>query len=506
MNDIERMERFLESRLLQRVSREIEDLGSEVVGASKVRVFRLHSRGLVASGNEIVLLERSELENDIGSVGIPASISASLGKLKERYNSETFWYVASQLGPIIKAESNSFVLYAGGPSAFSERLIAVPGTFRASVAAEIDVDSAGFTVGYVPRLAAFVKTKRNAAVAEWTAPMELDAELRRWADSDKAERPLLVLGDRGSGKTWQLVKFCEQQYDRSRSSPWSHPPALYVSLRGAAEFLFDTERASLGLYGLLAERYLWFRMNWSVSAFLALLERQQVIVCLDGLDEIELQPSDAGVRDHLRRLLAMIPRAARLLVSARTTHFASLHKLYSLETWPGADVASSFRIGRLMPFTHENIVSYAATYGSSEASDDLRTRLRELYSVTGGGRPTREALRRCIRRPALASRALDELRRAPSISDSQLLGRRLEGSLIEFNVQVERTRPVLRDTKGEVHPFGTDARISFLGELAWFMAERCLDKIDLDRLPQRIMRMFGLDSEGLERDIRSQTV
>jgi len=331
-------------------------------------------------------------------------------------------------------------------------------------------------------------------------------ELARWADSNGVESPLLVLGDRGSGKTWQLVKFCEERYRLHQKSPWLHAPAFYVSLRGVLGYLDDSQRSSLGLYGLLADRYPWFSVKWNITMFQALLECNQVIICLDGLDEVEVQPSESAVQSHLRRIVNMLPMGSRFMISSRTTHFSSFDRLYSLETWPGTTVGGSFRIVELAPFRLTDLTTYASAVTALEPSSVTLQRLNNLLGEDRSHGELTKALRRCSGQPALLARLVNEVKADKSVTDFQLLQRAIEGSLIAFNVEFERTRPLHLDSQGELRTFDTSARIAFLGELAWFLAERHFDAIDLDRLPARLIRMFGLDTEALRRDIRSQTV
>jgi formylglycine-generating enzyme required for sulfatase activity len=236
--------------------------------------------------------------------------------------------------------------------------------------------------------------------------------------------------------------------------------------------------------------------------FQALLESGQIIVAFDGLDEVEVQPTSEHLRDHLRRVVGMLPMGSRLIVACRTTHFASFDQLYRLETWPGVDVGGSFRVLELSPFGPDELSAYTLAV-SGDGS--LRARF-EMPSECGTSDSLRLAVRRCAEQPALLVRMVEELSDRPDVSDLDLLKSAIEGSLLQFNLDAERTRSLLLDPTGKLWVFDARARAEFLGELAWFMAERNIRTIDLDRIPARVTRMFGVDSGALEDDIRSQTV
>lgn len=463
-----------------------------------------HLESLTLEENELILLDYTKEELSVSTSGVSAPVEAALSQLALRFKATQIWYISPYRRGLTTEHHAGFTVSIAGPDELFSRILPLPEEFSPTVASDVDVNGYMYKKAF-QRRSAICPAHLSAARSEEHVD-SLDAELARWADSNSVESPLLLLGDRGSGKTWQLLKFCEERYKLNQESPWLHPPAFYVSLRGVLGYLMDSRRSSLGLYGLLNELYPWFSVKWNVAMFQALLECNQIIICLDGLDEVEVQPSEAAVREHFRRIVSMLPMGSRLLISSRTTHFSSFDRLYSLETWPGVDVRGSFRILELAPFRLTDLTAYASAVAEAEPSSSAFERLKDLLRDDERRDELARALRRCSRQPALLARLVNEVKTDHFVSGLQLLQRAIEGSLIGFNVEFERTRPLHLDSSGELRTFDTRARIAFLGELAWFMAERHLDAIDLGRLPARLIRMFGLDNEALRRDIRSQTV
>jgi formylglycine-generating enzyme required for sulfatase activity len=452
-----------------------------------------------AAQTALIILDPSESEIGLDhATGIPSDVAAVLPDLARRFAATYIWYVSARLGPLRRVQFSSYTVAACGVSSFFAEILEVRRPFTPAATSEVDLEGHSYRNAFQRR---YVWSRSPDSSP--SSPMSVDACLRKWADADSTERPILLLGDRGAGKTWQLLKFCEEQTARAEKEPWRFPPAFYLSLRRARDYVMNSLHSPVALYTMLADRYAGFTVNWDLTMFSALLQQSQLIVCFDGLDELEVQPSPRRVHEHLRRLTNLFPMGARVILSARTTYFASFVQLFALPTWPDSDVAGTFRILELTPFRTVDLDAYASAVDAG-AGIPGAARLRGLLQTDGG--VLAEALRRCCLQPALAARVVSELTENPSISTGDLLERAIEGSLISFNLDAERTWPLLLDDEGRVRTFDSRTRAAFLGELAWFMAERRLDAIDIDRLPRRLTSMFGLESEPLQSDIRSQTV
>jgi len=501
---LHRLESLLSSPALHIGANRIHSHGVEILGPCSVHVFVGHAESLALELNELILLDYTEREANQSTSEMRALVEKALSQLVDRFGVSHIWYIAADFHGITTERHGLYTVSMAGPNELAGLILTLPSTFSEMVASDVDTNGPIFRDAFQRRIASSPAPVFPTSNEEFLG--SLDDELTRWASSGRVELPLLLLGDRGSGKTWQLLKFCEEQYERSQQSRGLHSPAFYVSLRGVFSYLTDVRRSSLGLYGLLTEHHPWFSVKWNWAMFQALLECGQVIICLDGFDEVEVQPSEDAVQEHLRRIVGMLPMGSRFVISSRTTHFSSFDRLYSLESWPGVNVGGSFRILDLAPFQKENLSAYAAVVAGSDPASDSVQRLKNLLQNDSRCDELTTALRRCGKQPALLARLVNEVKSNPSVTEFELVQRAIEGSLIEFNVEFERTRPLHLDSRGELRVFDARARVEFLGELAWFMAERHLAIIDLGRLPARLIRMFGLDSDALRRDIRSQTV
>jgi formylglycine-generating enzyme required for sulfatase activity len=238
----------------------------------------------------------------------------------------------------------------------------------------------------------------------------------------------------------------------------------------------------------------------------AFLETGHFIVCLDGLDEFGIDMPSEGIADHLSRIAELLPRGSKFLVTCRTTHFASFAEMANLATWRESTLAGTMRVLQLSPFGPTELNNYIHVAVESISEPPASRRLRDLINPGDMSTPTALALERCVEEPAILSRLVNELMEVPQLTELELLRSALEGSLIGFNLDAERSSPFHLDSEGEIVEFGVRQRVALLGELAWYMAERDLDAIELTSLPRRIALMFGINCQALQRDLRSQTV
>src|SRR5207248_3382878 len=122
--------------------------------------------------------------------------------------------------------------------------------------------------------------------------------LGRWAAAPPLRgNNLLIVGERGSGKTWMLKKFALDQWQRHVVRPWESPLALFIDLRKYSQHLLQGQgiRKSLSYFfctkeelSSAGELYFWE----------ALVECGRAMLLLDGFHGLasEITPSD--MRHH----------------------------------------------------------------------------------------------------------------------------------------------------------------------------------------------------------------
>lgn len=151
----------------------------------------------------------------------------------------------------------------------------------------------------------------------------IDARLTTWS-REPSSKYLVLFGEYGSGKTSVCLKFCHQLLNALVSSNGDDLLPLFVSLADTA----DSQSREQGILKHLNERY---RLpTQDLDAYAELAARFKILLILDGFDEI-VSTFDSDV--VLRRLSGLTPiliPAAKVLLTCRTTAFASERELHSV--------------------------------------------------------------------------------------------------------------------------------------------------------------------------------
>jgi formylglycine-generating enzyme required for sulfatase activity len=342
--------------------------------------------------------------------------------------------------------------------------------------------------------------------------------LAEWARADRTRHPILLLGERGSGKTWQLFHFCQEILALHSQEPWLYGPAFYFELR--------EEYAQLGPYGVsvpvfsqaVLREYPGVRYLWGAPLVEAFLSAGHTIICIDGFEEISqiARGKEEDAIELMRRICATLPLGTRFIIACRPSHFGSLDKLLDLQVWRGLAVRDAFEVLALTPFEDESVKTYLGSITSvseQAAAHWLRSALEEdAEDVNRDERPfdaaVRDVLRTCSRYPALLASMVDHAARfgATKLYASDLLNAALVDAVVDYNIEMGKAQPIHYRMDGTPVVLGTRERMELLGELVWDVCERGRECLDIDSVPPHVQRLFGLDVESALIDIRTHTL
>ena len=134
------------------------------------------------------------------------------------------------------------------------------------------------------------------------------------------------MGERGSGKTWQMFRFCIDVFQLHLEDPWIYGPPFFFDLR--------EEGAHLGAFGaavpLFAEALL---REYPNARFLrdtklveALVSTGHLPLCIDGFEEVSriVEGDEGDAIDFLQRICSALSSGSRFIIPCRATHFGSL--------------------------------------------------------------------------------------------------------------------------------------------------------------------------------------
>ncbi len=135
------------------------------------------------------------------------------------------------------------------------------------------------------------------------------------------------------------------------------------------------------------------------------------------------------------------------------------------------------------------------------SADSIRT----LGPDANSRSPLQHALWVCATHPGVLA-DLKDLIVEGVIAPRQLIEEMIKSVFIEFNLLKGRTGEDYQKPNGDWVELTAERREEFLADIAWYMAERHLDALDLSSLPPRIRLSYQIDDDALQRDLRSQTV
>lgn len=339
-----------------------------------------------------------------------------------------------------------------------------------------------------------------------------------WSRAYGTRYPILLLGERGSGKTWQLFNFCKDIFKLHQSTPWVYGPPLFFDLR--------EEGAHLGAFGsavplfpdAVLREYPSARFLRDTKLVEALISTGHLPLCIDGFEEVSrIIEGDAGdAIDFLQRICSTLSIGARFIVACRATHFESINTLLKSEVWPGVTVAGAFEVVSLLPFRYESVRAYLTAVAGVKETEAASQLIEEvIYQSTDSEaadradceKALRAAVRICSTHPALLAAMVDEATRpSGKTRPTDLLSAAIVDAVVDYNIQMGKTTDIYARDNGEIVQIGTKERLELLGELVWFLASRGRDIVDMASIPSLIGRYYGLDIAAIRTDIRTHTL
>lgn len=386
------------------------------------------------------------------------------------------------------------------PVAFFERLVALPDHFPSLLR----------NVAAVQRTNEFSSTFQEREAIVHVAPGALQERtviadyLQDWLSTHK-RTPILLLGERGTGKSWQLLQFAQKAYTLNRLNPWQHGLAFFVRLSELVNMVEQASAATPVLPQYILAKYPDVSFSFGGVGLLGALFRiGHSVVCVDGFDEMDMLPTDSQVRARLTGLLLLLSKSTRFVLTCRPGHFTSLSALFAANTWGTRSVANTFEVLELLPFDQEKKLAYIR----AAAPDNGKTLIERLGGLKENRKdlsPLQRAVSTCAQHPGFLAHMTDAIGTGETTA-TRLIGESIRRVFVEFNVLEARTSENYQNAQGNFVDLSVERRMELLADIAWYMAERQLSCIDLANLPPRIRRWYEIEDDALERDLRSQTV
>ncbi len=359
--------------------------------------------------------------------------------------------------------------------------------------------------------------------------LEVQTILNNWSlNKSLNELPILLLGDRGMGKSWVVKKFCLTQLHKSLKNPWLYPPAIYIDL----SFLSDgfSQQSSVldailyhlkSLYNIqmLSDYYIW-------ETFLRV---NRIILVLDGFDEMTKEINEEIMFKNIWEIFSIVNKSTKVILTSRTNHFNSRSKILKHFSYfdyvnssnqdngeneveyseVGTRIRKNFNIFELTKLHNKDLKDLLIKYGI-QRNLVFNNGIKQL---------------RIIKRKAAKwnlEYEIEEISTIPAIYDTliKILGNPsislintyksvLLSAIIEYNIDTNRAiKNLITIVNKKLNNWDLSAqkKLNILSEIAWYMFERNYDYFMFERIPTYIRDKFGLNFELTINDIRTQTV
>jgi formylglycine-generating enzyme required for sulfatase activity len=472
----------------------------EVEGLSEGVAYLLKTKGLATKQVEfLALLDGSPTNKDLDIINAAA----------EKFGTTSHPICVAPKGEMDQiAQAKAVGVSLWEPEELFSRFVALPARFPSLLR----------DVAALQRTNAFFDTfqERDAVVdgvsweEEGSKTVGATSYLLEWLSARKRTKPILLLGERGTGKSWQMLRFAQEAHARSLGYPWQSGLVFFVRLSELVNLIEEASAATPVLPQYIIQKYPDVQFAFDGAGMLgALLRSGHSVVCVDGFDEMDLLPTDTQVRARLTGLLLLLSKSTRFVLTCRPGHFDSLTTLLAANTWGVANIGETFEILELVPFDLSRKLAYinaAAEPGKGKALLDQLAGLKEQSIEL---QPLQNAVSTCAQHPGFLAYLVEAVKNGEP-SATRLIGDGIKDVFIEFNMLHARTLRTYRSIGGKRVDLSSERRMQLLSDIAWYMAERELPNreatIDLANLPPRIRLHYNIDSDVLERDLRSQTV
>ena len=346
-----------------------------------------------------------------------------------------------------------------------------------------------------------------------------------WAakPSEMTASGILVLGERGAGKSWLLREFANVQNREFLDQPWSVRPAVYLPLSAYAKNFLHKKGIEKTLAYFIASRA-GGASNWGLYFWDALIATGHVVLLLDGFDEISSEFTKDDLTEHIRLLGDSLPGRSRSIIASRSTRFASPELIFSIfqgaepvfreskpddntreQYIPDATVRQyipAYQICQVTPFNDDDFISMSKTSSAKE-------RVREIVRKRGGSGFIERQCCALASIPACAREMVFLIEKGVS-NALRLFEVSLFKQLMISNIEAGRANVDItyidRHTGQNTDEFGLAQRTRVLEHIAWSLIETNRRSFNAKLISFTYLEIENMQFEAVVNDLLTQTV
>lgn len=355
----------------------------------------------------------------------------------------------------------------------------------------------------------------------------LECLLEKWQVTGNSS--LLIIGERGIGKSWTVLKFCLDNYKLHRENPWVHPLPIYLNLRGLSENIPGITNLGELIYYHLINKYN-IKMFGGYFLFSALLKSGKIILVFDGLDEMSKEVSKELTIKNIWQIFSVYSNASRFILTSRINFFHSriqIKEHFAYESFldfkkenpyykngiyneEERRVRQDFNIWEISPLQNEEKVKLLEK-ASSLNDEKLNRGLDKLIKISQFEENTiHYELSRLSDTPGYFLPVIRLLSANQPIPLIEIYEQSINSVIIEFNIESDRAidnyRTIDKDKNISGQIFEASKKNEILRKLAWYMIERDVFEFDIVEFPKFLMAIDDIDFDVVLNDLQTQTV
>lgn len=351
---------------------------------------------------------------------------------------------------------------------------------------------------------------------ECKAPID---SFQKWAsERDIKQHPILLLGERGIGKTWFIKKFCLEQIELHQKNKWINPIPIYINLR----LLSAKIPGKLNLFEILL-----FQINdlYRIDIFgeyffyEALVRNGNIILILDGFDEMYQEVDENIYLKQIWDLASIHEKTSNFILTSRTSYFYSTEQINTYFS-PRIDlkddsfvpeyikrISTPYNIFKLGNFSTRDINEFRTKHKNSKIPSN-KINILKLLGKTNKIGSLQYELYALSKTPAFNSYFIKYF----SFNNTDNLFKAfkdcIDDQIISFNINTQRAVDVLVERqKGTLikKDFKLKEKTEILERLAWFVYETNSESFNFLEFTEYMPELFE-DYKVKINDIKTQTV
>ena len=345
--------------------------------------------------------------------------------------------------------------------------------------------------------------------------------LYAWANNDTSGNPILLLGDRGIGKSWTVKKFCIDQFQIHKNDPWRYPCAIYINLRILAKEIYD----QIGIVDALKYQ---IRKNYNLKLFPdtsiweAFLKCGKLIIVLDGFDEMSKEITNEILIKNIWEVFSLTRKTSKIIITSRINLFKSREYIYehfafskfknsendkNIYVHEEREARKDFNIWELNELNSAEVQLFNDRYKSGylEKGIEKLQKIKDAYSSIG---QIQYEVYEMSRVPALYT-IITYLLGTNKYDLLEIVELSLKKAIIEFNISADRAIDEFYTFEGDdlkSNEFDTDRKLNILEHIAWYLFERHDYDFSMKELSNFLNEILGYEYNIISNDLKTQTV